>query len=208
LAGSRTYHRNISIAALIAIAIGVLTAITVGSPKTLKLEQGLLLPKPRPLPEFQLIDSHRQAFGNAQLTGQWSLLFAGFTNCPDVCPNTLALLKAVHRQLDEQKLPLHVVFISVDPERDTPERLDEYTRYFSPDFTGVTGPLAQLDRLAASAGLVYAKVPGANPDSYTMDHSAALVLIDPQARIAAYFTPPFKIEALASDLAKVLKSAS
>lgn len=208
MAGTRTYHRNISIAALIAVVIGVLTAITVGSPKTLKLEQGMLLPKPRPLPEFQLIDSNQQPFGNTQLTGQWSLLFAGFTHCPDVCPNTLALLKGVHRQLDEQQLPLQVVFISVDPERDTPERLGEYTRYFSPDFVGVTGPLAQLDKLAASAGLVYAKVPGTTTDNYTMDHSAALVLIDPQARIAAYFTPPFKIETLASDLAKVLQSAS
>jgi protein SCO1/2 len=100
------------------------------------------------------------------------------------------------------------VFLSVDPERDTPESLERYVHYFNPRFRGITGPNAELDRLQPQLGFVYVKVPGPSPESYTMDHSAALILINPQAQVAGYFTPPLRADALAQDLSTVIGARS
>lgn len=151
------------------------------------------------------MDQEGQPFTPANLQGHWTLLFAGFTHCPDVCPTTLGLMKALGQRL--QPAPA-MVFLSVDPERDTPERLRQYVAYFGPDIEGVTGPHEQLERLAASLGIAYVKAPGARGEDYTVDHSAALVLLDPQGRVAGYFTPPHKADTLAADLARVLGSNS
>lgn len=152
------------------------------------------------------MDQDGQPYGNAQLTGGWTLLFAGFTHCPDVCPTTLGIMKQVEARLPAPGVQL--VFLSVDPARDTPEILHRYVRHFSGTMRGVTGSNEQLDALCASLGLAYVKVPGASDDAYTMDHSAALVLIDPLGRVAGYFSPPHRADALAADLAAVLKSRS
>ena len=131
-------------------------------------------------------------------------MFAGFTHCPDVCPTTLALLKNLERSLGPDAQALEVLFLTVDPERDTPERMGEYVRYFSPAFTGVTGSLTEIDKLTSQLGLAYAKIPGETPADYTMDHSAALVLLNPEGRVFGYFSPPFQLEALAADLRPLL----
>lgn len=192
------------VAALAAVAGLVVAQLHFGS-KTPSIESGTLLSKPRPIAEFQLVDSAGHPFGRSRLEGQWTLIFTGFTYCPDVCPNTLAVLKGVKARLDEAKVPLQVVFVSVDPERDTGERLGLYTHYFNPDFIGATGNRDNLDSLTRSLSLIYAKVPGTTPDSYTMDHSAALVLVNPQAEVAGYFLPPHRPEALVRDLENVVR---
>ena len=163
------------------------------------LASGVALPQPRTLPEFQLVDQHARPFGRASLRGGWTLVFAGFTHCPDICPATLATLAAVDAQLDGSGVELATVFLSLDPERDQPATLAPYLAHFSPEFIGVTGAPEEISRLVAGLGLAYIRVP-TGAESYTIDHSAALVLIDPQARVAAYFKPPLAAEAIATDL--------
>jgi protein SCO1 len=198
------------VAALAAVA-GLVVASFVFEPETpagVQIGSGTLLPSPRPIPEFALVGSHGEPFTKARLDGRWSVIFVGFTHCPDICPNTLGLLKTVNAQLTAQNKPLQVVLLSVDPERDTPAVLQRYVSYFDPAFLGATGPGEQLDKLASAMGFVYMKSPGATPETYSMDHSSALILINPQAQVAGYFTPPLRVEALVTDLAKLIPSAS
>jgi len=187
------------IAALAAV-LGVVVAVTVSQPRgTAELQSGTLLPQPRALPAFTLTDQDGQPFTAASLAGRWSVLFPGFTYCPDVCPTTLALLKQVKAGLGPES-PLRVVFLSVDPERDTPARLKSYIAQFDPAFIGVTVGEPELADVARALGIAYAKVPGASPESYQMDHSASMILLNPQGQIVAYLTPPFEAGRLVADL--------
>ncbi|MGQ0618435.1 MAG: SCO family protein [Panacagrimonas sp.] len=203
---------KLGLIAVVAAGAGLLLASWVfqpgsGSDNAVALSSGTLLPQPRPLPEFKLTDADGKPFDRSSMTGRWSLVFVGFTHCPDVCPSTLALLKTVNTRLQAEKKNLHVVFLSIDPERDTAAALGTYVRYFSPDFAGVTGPEDQLTVLGQAMGFVFAKAPGPTPETYSMDHSSALILVNPQAQVAAYFTPPLKVDALTTDLARVLPRA-
>lgn len=158
----------------------------------------------RPLPEFSLIDQDGTPFGRERFQGHWTYLFFGYTHCPDICPTTLSVLKQAMHGLDTQheNETAQVVFVSVDPERDSPARLGEYTRYFDPRFIGATGDAEGLKQLAASLGIVFAKLPATdgNPADYLMDHGASILLIGPDASLRAVFSPPFVPDALASDL--------
>lgn len=198
------------IAAVAAIAGLVVASFVLdpGAPEAGELSAGTLLPQGRALPDFALVGGDGQPFTKAALDGKWSVIFVGFTHCPDICPNTLGLLKTVHRQLAEQQRELQVVLLSVDPERDSPEILARYVSHFDPSFVGATGAVAELDKLGSAMGFVYMKSPGATPDSYTVDHSSALILINPQGQVAGYFTQPLKVDALVTDLASLIPSAS
>ena len=174
-----------------------------GSPK---LDSGIAMPRPRPLPEFTLLDQHSRPFTRAALEGRWTLMFAGFTHCPDICPSTLATLSALDRRLGDAGQALQVLFLSLDPERDGPDTLQPYLAHFDPRFLGATGEIAEIDRLMAALGLAYIKVP-TSADGYTIDHSTALVLIDPRANVVGYFKAPLRPEAIADDLRPVLAGA-
>jgi protein SCO1/2 len=189
-------------AALIALALGAFTASRLSRPEP--LVSGTRLAEPRALAPFTLADQDGRAYTQAGLQGHWTLLFAGFTHCPDVCPTTLALMAQLRKRLNVGPERLDLVFLSVDPERDTPARLKAYTAHFGAGLRGVTAPTAQLDALCANLGLAYIKVPGARAGDYTVDHSAALVLLDPQGRVAAYFQPPHRLDTLAADLAGIV----
>ena len=196
------------LAGFVAVFVGVWIFVLVSSQDTQDLQIATILDTPRAVPEFELIDDAGTAFTRDRLLGQWTLLFAGFTHCADVCPSTLAMLDQVKDRL-AQSSPgdsFQTVFLSVDPERDQPAALAEYVRYFDSEFVGATGPKAQLDRLCSGLGLYYAKSPGASEDSYTMDHTAAIVVIDPQARTRAYFVVPRNPQAMAADLAKMMSA--
>lgn len=188
----------------LAIIAGLLAALWLQQPAVTTLQSGTLLPQPRVLPAFSLTDQDGQAFGPAQLQGHWTLIFPGFTSCPDICPTTLAMLKNVEAGLGEKAANLRVAMFSVDPERDTPARLKVYVQSFSPRFIGFTAAEPQLGELARALGVAYVRVPGATPDSYTMDHSAALILVNPQGQLAGYLTPPFDPAKLGADLAALL----
>jgi protein SCO1/2 len=172
----------------------------------IELRNGTWLATPRALPAFEFETAGGQ-FTNADLAGHWTLIFPGYTYCPDVCPTVLAALKAIKAKLPADA-PLRVVFLSVDPGRDTPEKLAAYTRAFDPGFIGVTASNEVLDRYAGAFGYVYTKVPGTTPDNYLMDHSAQLIVCDPQGRVAAYFSPPFSVSAMTEDLRALLAMRS
>jgi protein SCO1/2 len=142
---------------------------------------------------------------NADLKGAWSLLFFGYTHCPDVCPTTLATLKQVEAQL--AGTPVKVIFVSVDPERDTPQALSEYVGYFSKAFVAATADTPTLQALASAVGVVFVKSPQAGSD-YNVDHTASLLVVDPHGRLHALFRPPFDAAAIASDLRMLAKEES
>lgn len=172
--------------------------------QTPAVSSGTLLPQPRLLTDFSLQGANGQAFTKAQLQGRWTLVFAGFTRCPDVCPDTLARLKQLDANLRQRGVVINVLLLSIDPQRDQPEQLASYVHYFNPDFLAATAQEPELARVTRELGIAYAKVPGKTADDYTMDHSAALVLLDPQVRVAGYFTPPLRVEALTTDLAQLI----
>lgn len=184
------------IIALAAALAGALLARHAGQ-APVALQSGTLLPGGRPVPDFTLTDQEGEPFGMARLKGQPSLLFFGFTHCPDVCPTTLALLAGLERK---PPIPgLRTLFVTVDPERDDTLTLKRYVNAFSGQMIGLRGGDAQLDMLMHSLGAVRYKHPLPGGD-YTMDHSATLYLIDARGRLAAVFTPPFSLPALDADL--------
>lgn len=188
------------IAAAFALVLGAAVSALWLSPRPSGIDTATVMSPPRPLPELALIDQDGEPFTRESLRGRWTLVFAGFTACPDVCPTTLALLKQLGAELDP---PPQVLFLSVDPQRDTPPRLKDYVRYFDPSFDAVTAPEPALAEAARAFGIAYARVPGAGAGDYSMDHSAMLVLVNPDAAIAAYILPPFQPAALKADLAAI-----
>lgn len=168
--------------------------------------------KPRPLPPFQLTRDDGQPLNNAALKGHWTLVFIGFTSCPDVCPMTLAQLKVAQNQwtsIPENKRP-RVLFVSVDPERDTLENLGRYAHGFHQDTVAATGTEQQLEDFARGLSLVFMKnAPDdpSKPQNYNVDHSASLAVIDPQGRMAGVIQPPFEPEKIAADFIALTEAA-
>ncbi len=162
-----------------------------------QLASGTWLPEARTLQDFHLLNDAGQPFSAAQLQGRPSLVFFGFTHCPDVCPTTLAKLAQVKKT---DALPgLRVLLITIDPQRDTPPVLSQYVHAFDPQFIGLTGDTAAINKVAADFGVAVQRVdlPGGD---YTMDHSATVFLLDDRAREVAVFTPPFDVKRIAQDL--------
>ncbi|PTU31101.1 SCO family protein [Stenotrophobium rhamnosiphilum] len=198
--------RILTVAVAVAAAVlGLAAASFLLRPPTIEIKSGTLLQQPRQLPEFALTRDNGQPYTLASLHGHWTLFFPGFITCPDVCPTTLAFLKTLTTKLSAEGQKLDVAFVSVDPERDTPERLASYVHYFNPEFIGVTAKEPELARFAQLLGIAYSKVPSKDGKTYTMDHTAALILVDPQGRIAAYFTPPHQLDVMSADLVAVMK---
>ena len=171
-----------------------------------------LLPTPRVLPAFSLQQADGTALTPDALKGHWTAVFLGFTHCPDVCPTTLAEMAGAQKQwaaLPEATRP-RVLFVSADPERDTPEIVARYAHAFHPDTLAATAPLPQLEAFARALSLVFMKVPGPSGDAadYSIDHSAALVLLDPQARMAGVVQPPFDVKGIAADLEALTAQAA
>lgn len=152
----------------------------------------MLLDKPRQFSDFELVSHQGAPFTRESLEGKWTLIFFGFTHCPDICPTTLATLDRLVKVLDDkEKASIQVVMLSVDPERDTPEKLAAYVPYFNPDFVGVTGNPYQILNLATQLNVIYTKVP-ISADDYTVDHSGNVVIINPRGDYHGFFRPPFE----------------
>lgn len=166
---------------------------------------GTVLPQARELPAVALTDYHGERWTNAALEGEWQYLFFGFTNCPDVCPLTLATLAGTLDRLDQSEAEVipEVVFVSVDPQRDTPAAIKTYLEHFHDDFIGVTGERAAIDRLTGALGISYKlHEPDSNGD-YAVDHSAAILLIDPRGRLRALWQPPHGRDVLAEEFRQI-----
>jgi protein SCO1/2 len=167
----------------------------------------------RELPPFSLRQSDGTALVPGELKGHWTLVFLGFTHCPDVCPTTLAELAQAQKQwasIPESTRP-RVLFVSVDPERDAPDRIGEYAHAFHRDTIAATADIPALEQFTRSLSLVFAKVPageGRPADQYTIDHSATIVVLDPQGRMSGVIQPPFEPEAIASDFIALTRETS
>jgi protein SCO1/2 len=167
---------------------------------------GYVLSEPRTLPPVALVDEHGRAFGPADFSGRWSFLYFGYTYCPDVCPLTLVELAKVKKILAEQ-LPETLTdyyLVSVDPGRDTPERLREYVTYFDPSFHGLTGSIDDLKSLTQQTGSVFFVPEGQSEDGYLVSHSSNIALLDPEGRLCAVFTSPHDPARLAADFGLVV----
>ena len=182
--------------AIVAVAGGVALALWQRS-ATPAPTVATIFDQARPLPAFELIDATGTTRDTASLTGRWSWLFFGFTSCPDVCPATLSILASAMEAIPVAQRP-DVYMISVDPERDTPQRLQPYVTYFDPTFNALTGSLPQITELAKRLFAAFAKVPLDNGD-YTMDHFAGVYFINDRGEIAAISTTPHIAAQLAAD---------
>ena len=156
--------------------------------------------------DFALTDHHGQARTLADFRGKAVVMFFGYTHCPDVCPTTLAELAEAMRRLGRDATRVQVLFVTVDPERDTPELLRNYVPAFDPSFLGLYGDAAALERTAKDFKVIYQKQPGSTPGTYTMDHSAGTFLFDPQGRLRVYVSYGAGPEVFAHDLALLLRA--
>lgn len=193
---------------LIALLLGVVVWFNYPTPlpalQQTKLEtrSATVLPQLKKLQPFALMDQQGKPFDNQKLLDQWTFISFGYTHCPDICPTTMALLTDMKQQLQPVSAtsPVQIVFTSVDPERDTQQRLAEYVSYFDPSFIGITGSDNELKRLTQPLGILYAKVETKKSAmGYVMDHSASIILVDPQGRYHALFSPPHDAAIMAED---------
>lgn len=166
-----------------------------------------LLDAPRTLPDFSLTGSDGQTIDKTTLAGRYTLVFLGFTHCPDVCPMTLQDLAKAEKLwagLPAGQQP-RILFVSVDPERDTPEQLAKYTTFFSPTILSGTSDIPALTRLASSLNMVFAKVPLDEGD-YSIDHTSWVAVLDPEAHLAGFIPPPLDAATIAADMTLLVKS--
>ena len=163
---------------------------------------GYFLPHPLPLDAFTLVDQNSEPFALADLEGRWTLVVFGYTHCPDVCPTTLLQVRETKRLLRERAPTLDVrsLFVTVDPERDTPAQVAQYVDVFGEGLVGLTGSPEELAAFAEQFRVKYA-VTTSTPDGYFLDHTSSVALLTPAAELRAVFSVPLRPEQLAADLA-------
>lgn len=176
------------------------------SQQELQANGAVLLETPRRFSEFQLTNQRGSVFDKESLKGKWSLLFFGFTHCPDICPTAMAAAAKMYAGLEPgERENLQVVLISLDPERDTTDKLAEYVPYFNPEFIGATGNQYVLLKLATELNVAFTKVELEGGD-YTIDHSGNMVLVNPYGDYHGFLKPPFAEEQMRSTLRSIMTS--
>lgn len=180
-------------------------------PKEIQID-GTYLSASTPINDFKLTDNHGNPFTHENLIGHWTMLFFGFTNCGMVCPTTMASLSTMYKtlqaELPDQKLP-QIVFISVDPDRDSVSRVNEYVTAFNPHFMGARGEITDTVALEKQLHIVAAKiqVDGMGKDNYTINHSAEILLVNPQGKLQAYFSFPHAPDQMVKDYKLIINHA-
>jgi protein SCO1/2 len=165
----------------------------------------ILLPQSRQIPPLEMIDQNGQTVALDQLKGKWTLMFFGYTFCPDICPTTLAQLRQVKADLPKAAADkLQVVLVSVDPNRDTPQQLKQYLGYFDKDFIGLTGSVETLQKLANAVSVPYIPADTSKPN-YTVDHSGNLALIGPDGTQRGFIRSPVNTQKLVAQLPGLVK---
>ena len=162
--------------------------------------------------DFSLTDHHSQPFSLSQLRGKFVLMFFGFTYCPNICPTELAKVASVLKSMEDAQHRVQLVFISIDPARDTPEKLKTYVGYFSPDIIGLTGSAQQIEAVAAQYQVSYRLNKRSETDlEYDVDHSANLYVIDPRGKLASmvpYGFPSSHVRSMLEQMLSGEQSAS
>jgi protein SCO1/2 len=183
---------------LVALVVGVWASLQISNETVVQTRAVTVLSAPRALPEFQMVGKDGEPAGREVFKGKWSLVFMGFTSCGHICPTKMAEMRMIKGKADA---PLSVVFVSVDPGRDTPAVIKQYVESFDADFYGMTGSAEEIELFANALGAPY--FVDTSPDSYIVDHSSALFLIGPDASLVGTITPPLDIAVIADDLGQL-----
>ena len=202
----------LSVLAVIALLSGVLIGLHLSKKSGFDEAQfhGTWLKHPRALQSFSLKRTDGRVFNNESLHGHWTMVFFGFTNCGYLCPTAMAEIGKMYRQLQAQgieNLP-EVVMISIDPRRDNMGKLKSYVEAFNPHFSGARGNEKIISAMTREMGVAYIKVAvqeGQNPENYDMQHSGAIMLINPQGKLNAFFTTPHQADSLAADYEMLIR---
>jgi protein SCO1/2 len=208
---TRTFKLIAALVAVAALGVGwMLPKLFTGSDLAQRpelLEAGIVfLQQGRPVPALSLTNQDGQAVAMDTFKGKWSLVFFGYTFCPDICPTTLAQLREIQRKLPEAAAQrLQVYFVSVDPHRDTPAQLKNYLSYFNESFIGLTAPEAVLLQLSTAIGVPYLP-PDTSKPNYTVQHSGNLAIIGPEGQLRGFIRAPFDTATLLKQLPTVLNS--
>lgn len=194
----------VAIVSLIALAIGAWLAYGITTQPSTPVS-ATVLPAPVELPPFELVDQAGERFTRADFEGHWNLVFFGFTHCPDVCPTTLGEVKLALQQLGSDAQRVQVLFVTLDPERDTQAVLAHYVTAFDPKFVGLYGDLPATQRAAKEFKVYFEKRAGSTQGEYSVDHSAQSYVIDTQGRLRLFVRHERIGEDLASDLRVLIK---
>ena len=199
----RIYLTIIVLVAFIALILGLyFSQLSHTKKPDLSKFNGTLLTTPRQIDDFSLAGTSDKNYTKASLQGHWTFMFFGYTQCPKLCPVTMSELANMYKQLESdnvQDLP-EVVLISLDPERDTVQKMKQYVTAFNPHFVGAVGESAQIDKMTKEMGIAYMKVNnGNNAADYMIQHSGTIILFNPQGDIAAYFSLPHDPSKMAKD---------
>ena len=193
---------------LVAVALGLgagLFAWKGTAEKPPEVRTATVLPAPLAVPDFSLLDQDANPVGRSFFEGQWDLVFFGFTHCPDVCPTTLQTLSVARRMLVEQGMqdPPRIVLVSVDPARDTPDKVKTYVEYFGDDVAGLTGEEEALRVLTDGLGIFFQREQ-TEEENYNVDHSAVVLVFNPAGQFTALFSAPHKPDSFVNDLPGIL----
>ena len=207
---TRTQKTVFILVAVIALILGltvnkVLSGKGQGDPTALIDAGIILLPQSRNLPDVTMTDQDGKPVAIDGLKGKWSLLFFGYTFCPDICPTTLAQLRQVKSELPKEALErLQVVLVSVDPHRDTATQLKQYLGYFDKDFVGLAGSIEDTQKLANALSIPFIPADTSKP-GYTVDHSGNLAVVGPDGRQRGFIRAPFNNQKLLAQLPGLVK---
>ena len=201
LIGKGISVRSIIIGLLLLAAVGMAAYLRTTPPNlTVPADlQGILRPAPKDLRAFSLEGHDGRPVTLDLLTGKWTMLFFGYTFCPDICPTTLATLSAVFQRLEgypDLISDTQVLFVSVDPQRDRPEKLAQYVAYFDKRFKAATGTVTEIDGFARQIGAGYQMEPEDASGNYLVSHAASIFLVDPRARLVGAFPFPHAPESV------------
>jgi protein SCO1/2 len=189
---------------LLAAAIAVIAYLKLAEPVPLEFDssQGIIIISPPvQLPDVTLTDQNNTPFPLSRFKGRWNMVFFGYTHCPDVCPTTLAAMNRAAKKLPSSHIGYY--FVTLDPQRDTPEKLKEFVTYFNPQFVGLTGDKTNIDRLSKKLGVVYDYEGDVASGEYTVNHYAAILVIDPRGRLRAHILPPHPVKKLVEAMTKI-----
>ena len=202
---NRTQAIAVAAVATVAIGAGLLLGILWRPDETPRIA-GFVYPEPKAISPFKLDETNGKALDLDALKGKWSFVYFGYTYCPDACPTTLAELSRAQKLLEDAGLDVdnQYFFVSVDSQRDTPQRLAQYVEYFNRKFVGATGGDEALTNFTRQVGVLYSFPQGRKGKNYEVDHSSTVALFDPGARLHAVFTPPQRAEGIAEGFRKIL----
>jgi len=202
---TRTQKTVFILVAIVAVVLG-LTVNRVLSGKgqgdqTALIDAGvILLPQSRNVPDLKMTDQDGQSVSLASLRDKWTLLFFGYTFCPDICPTTLAQLRQIKSELPKEAVDkLRIVLVSVDPNRDTPQQLKTYLGYFDKQFVGLTAPVDSIQKLANAVSIPFIPADTSKPN-YTVDHSGNLALLGPDGTQRGFIRAPLNNQKLVAQL--------